>query len=119
MLGCQRVEIDRARAPRAAAGQRDARVSETREKRAEHIDRGAHRPHEIVVRLVGHHAGRVHQQEMSLADDADAEAPEQRRQRSHVAEDGDAQRRRISFEESADFQPVDARKHEIQYDKIR
>ena len=45
------VQVDGARAPGAAAGQRDARGAEAREQRAQHVDAGAHGAHQVVGRL--------------------------------------------------------------------
>ena len=60
-LGAHRLQpldvlVDRPRADRAAAGQRDARLAEAREQRAEDEDRRAHRLDELVRRLVRGHA---------------------------------------------------------------
>ena len=45
------MEIDRAGADGAAAGQRDPRLAHARDQRAEHEDRGAHLAHDVVGRL--------------------------------------------------------------------
>ena len=45
------VEVHRARAPGAAAGQRHARGAEAPEQRPEHVDAGAHGAHQVVGRL--------------------------------------------------------------------
>ena len=54
-LGAERlqrleVQVDRAGADRAAAGERDRRLAGAREQRAEHEDRGAHLAHDVVGR---------------------------------------------------------------------
>ena len=51
LLHAADMEIDRARAPGAPAGQRDAGFAVARQKRTEHVDRGAHRLHQLVGRV--------------------------------------------------------------------
>ncbi|CAG4927213.1 unnamed protein product, partial [Acidocella sp. C78] len=45
------VQVDRAGADRAAAGQRHARLAGARQQRAQHQDRGAHLAHDVIGRL--------------------------------------------------------------------
>ena len=51
-LEAAQVQVDRARADGAAAGQRHHRVAVAREHRPEHQDRGAHLAHDVVVGAV-------------------------------------------------------------------
>jgi hypothetical protein len=90
-LGTQRlqaldVQVDRARADGAAAGQRDLGIAELRQQRAQHQHRGAHSLDQLVGRDVAVDAARVDGHRIALVDDAGAQASEQLGGGEHVVQ---------------------------------
>ena len=82
------VQIDRTRPPGAPARHRNARPAESREQRAERVDRCAHRAHDLVRRLVRFDARGVDLEPPPLERGPDAEHAEELHHRSRVPEIG-------------------------------
>jgi alkylated DNA nucleotide flippase Atl1 len=74
LLEAGQVQVDRARADRAAAGRRHAGAPEPREQRAEHEERRAHRLHELVRRVDGGHVARLDEHVVAVGAPRDARA---------------------------------------------
>ena len=85
------VEVDGADADGAPARERDARLAEAGEERAEDEDGGAHRPDEVVGRLGGDDAGGVERDgPRRLARNGDSHAGEELLHRPDVGDGGEA-----------------------------
>ena len=81
LLQALQVQIDRARADGAAAGQRDARLADARQQRTEHQERGAHLAHDVVRRLGVGDGAAERQRAAVIADRLDRDAVLRQQQR--------------------------------------